>query len=242
VGSFFFKSRAISAIFSRMQPKRIILIRHGESEGNFDENFYAKKPDYAMELTDKGRQQAVECGQRLKQIIQNESVMFYISPFWRTRETFENIVAQLNLPEIKLREEPRIREQEWGHLREPDERDRVTREREAYGSFYYRIPDGESCADVYDRVTTFMETMHRDFAKDDFPDNAVLVIHGMTIRLFLMRWFQWTVEEFEMIAHPPNCAIITMNLTADGKYQLETPMPQKDKLTHSYQRPLRLQT
>ncbi len=29
-----------------MKPKRIILIRHGESEGNTDRNIYSQKPDY----------------------------------------------------------------------------------------------------------------------------------------------------------------------------------------------------
>ena len=54
-------------------------------------------------------------------------------------------------------------------------------------SFYYRIPDGESGADVYDRVSTFLETLYRDFAKPDYPENTIIVTHGMTLRLFFMR-------------------------------------------------------
>lgn len=217
-----------------MKPKRILLIRHGQSEGNFDSSIYEKTPDYALNLTEKGHQQAVECGQKLKAILKNETAMFYVSPFWRTRQTFENIVSQLDLKELRHREEPRIREQEWGHLRTKIDRDKVILDRDAYGSFYFRFPDGESCADVYDRVTTFLETLHRDFKKADYPGNAVLVFHGMTIRLFLMRWFQWTVEEFETLANPWNCDIISMVLLENGKYKLETEL-KKVTPSHSYQ-------
>lgn len=222
-----------------MKPNRIILIRHGESEGNVDSSVYGTTPDYALTLTSKGRGQAVECGKKLKNLIQDESTMFYVSPFWRTRETFENIVSQLNLKELKYREEPRIREQEWGHLRNKEECEQVTKDRDDYGTFYFRIPDGESCADVYDRVTTFLDTLHRDFNKPDYPENAILVTHGMTIRLFLMRWFQWTVEEFETLANPPNCSIVILTLEENGKYKLETEM-KKHTVLHKYQRELKI--
>lgn len=222
-----------------MKPKRIILIRHGESEGNVDPSVYGTTPDYALKLTSAGHQQAIDCGKKLKELISKESAMFYVSPFWRTRETFENIVSQLDLKELKYREEPRIREQEWGHLRGETERDDVIKDRDAYGTFYFRIPDGESCADVYDRVTTFLDTLHRDFEKPDYPDNAILVIHGMTIRLFLMRWFQWTVEDFEALSNPPNCATVIMNLQNDGKYALGTEL-KRHTVRHQYQRKIKV--
>ena len=43
-----------------MKPKRIILIRHGESEGNLDKGVYAQKPDYSLLLTELGHRQAQE--------------------------------------------------------------------------------------------------------------------------------------------------------------------------------------
>ncbi|NQU29736.1 MAG: histidine phosphatase family protein, partial [Anaerolineae bacterium] len=90
-----------------------------------------------------------------------------------------------------------------------------------YSTFYFRIPDGESGADVFDRVSTFLETLHRDFRKPDFPENALIVTHGMTLRLFLMRWYHWTVEEFENIRNPKNCQIIVMEKQDDDKYELK---------------------
>ena len=100
-----------------MKPRRIILIRHGESQGNRNPESYATIPDYALELTDTGKHQALEAGKALRELIGDGSVFFYISPLWRTRMTFEQIARSFPREQFRFREEPRIREQEWGHLR-----------------------------------------------------------------------------------------------------------------------------
>jgi broad specificity phosphatase PhoE len=45
-----------------MKPNRIILIRHGESEGNLDNSLYKTTPDYALKLTQRGVSQAKQAG------------------------------------------------------------------------------------------------------------------------------------------------------------------------------------
>lgn len=45
-----------------MKPNRIILVRHGESEGNADRNNYETIPDYALDLTQNGMLEAVSAG------------------------------------------------------------------------------------------------------------------------------------------------------------------------------------
>jgi broad specificity phosphatase PhoE len=222
-----------------MKPKRIILLRHGESEGNANKSIYGIKPDYVLELTEKGRSQAKEAGEKLKSIVAEENIFFYVSPMWRTRTTFEEIVKNFDRKKIIYREEPRIREQEWGHLRNIDDCENTDRERDAYGTFYFRIPDGESAADVYDRVSDFFGTLHRDFEKQDYPENAILVSHGMTVRIFLMRWFHWTVEQFEEYANPKNCEIIILEIDENQKYKLKSDL-RKHNVKHNYQRPIQL--
>ena len=200
---------------------------------------YGHKPDYALELTEYGIKQANGAGKELKRIIGEEKVMFYVSPMFRTRRTFECLLRSFELGKVRYKEEPRIREQEWGHLKSEAECDRIDRERDAYGTFYYRIPDGESAADVYDRVSDFFATLHRDFEKPDFPENVVIVTHGMTIRLFLMRWFHWEVDFFERLKNPENCQMIEMKKTESEKYKLLSPLlsvPPK----HLYQQAIRM--
>ena len=96
-------------------PKRIVLIRHGESQGNQDSNLYSTTPDHAIGLTKHGEEQSRQCGEKLRRIFgENELVMFYVSPFHRSRETCRLIREAFPKKQIyKVREDPRIREQEW---------------------------------------------------------------------------------------------------------------------------------
>src|SRR5574343_10261 len=212
-----------------MRPHRIILVRHGESEGNFDRNTYAQKQDYKLLLTPLGEQQADEAGKKLQALIGDERILFYVSPLWRTRMTFEHIAKHFDKSQYRWKEDPRLREQEWGHFRDLKANIQIDDERNKFGTFYYRIKDGESCADVYDRVSDFMHSMYRDFEKPKFPQNAVIVSHGMTVRLFLMRWFHWTVEEFETLRNPKNAEIIIMEQDElTGKYKLVSELKRKN--------------
>src|ERR1700752_2045682 len=210
-----------------MKPNRIILIRHGESQGNIDVNQYQTVPHYALDLTSKGIEQSKQAGNKIKEIIGSESIHVYLSPYYRARQTYQylNISVETNVQ--KVVEDPRIREQDWGHLRHPNENEEIRRQRDGFSAFYYRIPDGESGADAYDRARTFLETLHRDFKKSGYPQNALIVTHGLTLRLFLMRWFHWTVEEFENLRNPRNCQVVVMEKQADNRYELFTKLEKR---------------
>lgn len=209
-----------------MKPHRIILIRHGECYANNDESQFATIPDYTIELTPKGIRQAKEAGIKLKEIVGTESLYFYISPFWRTRSTFESIAGLFPKEQFLYSEEPRLREQEWGYLRTYKELQQLKEERRDYGVFYFRFPGGEAGTDVYDRINDLLGSLHRDFLRDDYPQNCVLVTHSLAIRLFVMRWFHLTVEDFEQMASPQNgCLIILEKNMNSGKYELKTPIP-----------------
>lgn len=219
-----------------MKPSRIFLVRHGESEGNINHSIYMTKPDYSVELTPRGRREAVECGIKLREVIKDEKVQFYVSPFFRTRQTYLGIIQNFTDRNHKMYEDPRLREQEWGQCRNLKNgfRDQAETERDAYGHFYYRFSDGESCADVFDRVSDFMNTLFRDFQKEDYPNNVVIVSHGMAIRVFLMRWFHKSIEEFESWGNPKNCEIQYLQRDENGKYLLITNL-KKHIIRHPYQ-------
>jgi broad specificity phosphatase PhoE len=217
-----------------MKPKRIYLVRHGQSEGNVDRAVRALKPDYALKLTETGIRQADAVGRELLQQIGLQPVQFYISPFWRTRQTYQQIVKFF--PLSNFYEDPRLREQEWGHFRDEQRDVPLEKERDSYGHFYYRLPDGESCADVYDRVSDMIQTMWRDFAKPEYPSEVIVVNHGMTMRVFLMRWLHWSVEEFEIIANPGNCEYHLLELDErTDRYKLVTKPRRYESYNHPYQ-------
>lgn len=225
-----------------MKPKRIILVRHGESEGNADINIYTSKPDYALKLTEKGQKQARNAGRILKNLIGSESVRFYVSSFHRARMTAQEMLKAFDKNQYQISEDPRLREQEWsGALRVGmtiKSQKAMKKERDSYGHFYFRFKGGESCADVYDRLSTFLDTLHRDFEREEFAENVCIVNHGMTARVFLMRWFHMTVEEFELLRNPRNCAQIVLELQDNNRYKIITPLVRSNKPMHPYQMPL----
>ena len=47
--------------------------------------------------------------------------------------------------------------------------------------------------------------------------NIICVTHGLTLRLFLMRWFQYTVEEFEESWNPENTGTVVMERIVDAE-------------------------
>ena len=163
-----------------------------------------------------------------------------LAKYWRTRSTAEQIARHFSREKCRYREEPRLREQEWGHLRPVEETNILMGKRDSFNTFYYRFPDGESGADVYDRVSDFFGTLHRDFEKKDYPENVIIITHGMTIRLFLMRWFHWSVEEFEDVRNPSNCDIIILEKQENGKYELLSALKNRLHPNHAYQRPLKM--
>lgn len=198
-----------------MRPKRIILVRHGQSEGQVDPEAYATIPDHKIALTDLGRNQAMWAGMRVKEVCGTKpSLITYCSPHLRSVQTLD----AMHVATGKVYQDPRLREQEWGNFHSAAETAKAQEERYRYGPFYYRFPSGESGADAYDRVSAFLETMHRDFEKDDYPENALIVSHGMTIRLFVMRWFHVSVDEFESWPNPGNCSVHIMELQDRCRY------------------------
>ncbi|MFJ3901211.1 histidine phosphatase family protein [Streptomyces sp. NPDC090025] len=203
------------------RPRRIVLVRHGESEGNVDDTVYEREPDHALRLTEHGQRQAAATGGKLRDLFGNEQVSVYVSPYRRTHETLREFRLDPTL--VRVREEPRLREQDWGNWQEREDVRLQKAYRDAYGHFFYRFAQGESGADVYDRVGAFLESLYRSFEAPDHPPNVLLVTHGLTMRLFCMRWFHWTVAEFESLSNPDNAETRVLLLDADGKYRLDRP-------------------
>ena len=207
---------------ARVRPTKILLLRHGEAEGNVDESVFERKPDHRLELTPRGREQCQRAGDDIHALIGDGRVAVYVSPYVRTRQTLDELRTRVNV--AHAREEPRLREQDWGNFQDKHHIRAQKAERDSFGHFYYRLERGESGADVFDRVSTFFESLHRDFRDDDFPETALIVTHGLTMRLFLMRWFHWTVEQFEALENPHNGELVVLDRGESGWYTLRSPL------------------
>jgi broad specificity phosphatase PhoE len=217
------------------RPRRIVLVRHGESQGNIDDAIYETVPDHALTLTAKGVEQATEVGRRLRAYLKDEPVTLYASPYIRTRQTVA--AMDLGVPLDDMRIEPRLREQDWANFQDAKDIADQRRLRDDYGHFYYRFTHGESGSDVYDRVSTFLESLWRYIEGEPVgpgrhpmsDQNLVIVTHGLTMRLFCMRWFHWSVEYFESLENPINGGHVVLVRQPDLRYKLETPFVQWDQ-------------
>lgn len=235
-------------------------VRHGQSLGNVDPAVYETIPDHRLPLTEKGKAQAIAAGRGVASVVGQSKVCAYVSPYARSVQTFQHMLMELEHGQVvRARMEPRVREQDFGNFQDSEVMSKSKELRNKFGRFYYRFPNGESGADVYDRVTTvrathcravslshpltvralpqFLDTLHREWEKPpsrkhERYDTVLVVTHGLTMRLLLMRWFRWSVETFERTKNPGNCEFVVMERTDGGQYILAEPSPHIIGLTH----------
>ncbi|KAK9927145.1 hypothetical protein M0R45_024345 [Rubus argutus] len=189
---------------------------------------YTRVSDPKIRLTEKGMADAEECGKRIREMIekdkaQNWKVYFYVSPYRRTVDTLKGIGKAFERSRIAvMREESRLREQDFGNFQDREKMRLEKSMRMLYGRFFFRFPNGESAADVY------QETLKSDIDVGRFQPpgernsniNLVIVSHGLTLRVFLIRWYKWTVEQFEGINNFGNASMVVMERGYGGRYSL----------------------
>lgn len=79
---------------------------------------------------------------------------------------------------------------------------------------------------MFNACAGFLESLWRDIdmnrlhhkPSDDL--NLVIVSHGLASRVFLMKWFKWTVEQFEDLNNLENAEFRVMQLGHGGDYSL----------------------
>lgn len=196
---------------------KITLIRHAQSQSNVGLVNRVQTPDHTIALTEEGTDQAYLLGKKFTEEQLKKSII-YCSPYHRTRQTLFYLCKGAGTDRSKLTvyEDPLLREMEFGYT----EKENQLIKREHYGWFYFRYTDGESPADVYNRVTMFIDSMMRQSKRKE-NDDFIIISHGMTIRVLVMRFLHLTVEQFTSLDNPDNTAIIT----------LETPAPLESLFT-----------
>lgn len=201
---------------------KIYLVRHAVSHLNAGLMKHHDMPNHLIPIVDpEGVNQALNVGEYFGADFLIDAQL-YCSPYLRTRQTMENIVrgAGLRLHDVNVYEDSRLRETDFGYGNYEEQK--AKRERE--GHFWYRFDGGESSADCFDRMSSFIGSMMRqsDRARITLPSstpfggghnvrrNVIIVSHGTIIRSFVMRFLHLTVEQFDSIDTPDNCSIVTI--------------------------------
>ncbi len=183
--------------------KKLILIRHGESESNVDKTILNSKSNCNVELTKNGRIQADEAGANILKYSQyDKSAHFIISPYLRTRQTYKGLTTHIK--PLSTVEDIRLREIDVGNYITDFES--IRRERSSYSKMFYRFPNGESAADVVLRLQSWMN----DKPFEGYPDDCTIIVvtHAMTMRCFQFIKENLTVEQFEDLPKPKNCGTL----------------------------------
>lgn len=215
--------------------KRIYLIRHGESEGNRDKLIYREQADFAIPLTERGVEQAKRAGRALNRHLTDIYVNEYAykpfshlgkpfgdltrlwkSPYTRTRQTAEHIMAGAGSYIGSEREHLLLVEQQFGSLNGiagdevadhfPEIAADYARNKSSGSRMFARPWGGESRFDCAVRVHQAFGTFHRDSDKHGI-ENIIVVAHGTVIRAFVMMWLHLPYEWMDEERNPKNCSI-----------------------------------
>lgn len=177
-------------------PLDLVLVRHGESEGNVANRQsregdnsaftaeYLGRHSSKWRLTDKGIGQAQAAGRWIRERLGQSFDRFYTSEYVRAMET----AALLELPGAEWFADFYLRERDWGRLDVMTHEERLKRFGEALAghridSFYWTPPSGESLAQVCLRVDRVLNTLHRECSNF----RVILVCHGEIMWAFRVR-------------------------------------------------------
>jgi broad specificity phosphatase PhoE len=183
---------------------KLIMVRHGESEGNRDRRFTISSE---VPITDLGREQAHDAARRIA--VNFKPRLVISSPYRRARQTSEIIAGELGLPievvhDLHERELGVLKGQSYDLLRDLAGQDSGY---DPNKGWLWRPEGGESYEDVRHRVIVAIEDIRRRYPDDEL----VVVSHG---GVMLSLWAHLT-GEWERSHIPPNCGIVLIEHEPD---------------------------
>ncbi|KAI9914543.1 hypothetical protein PsorP6_008394 [Peronosclerospora sorghi] len=201
------RSKSCSTRLPRLTD--LVLIRHGESEGNIarqrsragDHSLFAgefkHRHSSSWRLTDRGRKQAAAAGDWLRRNNLAHFDRYLVSEYLRAMET----AGRMALPGARWYAEMLIRERDWGAMDLMSEQERFIKmqdelKRRELNRFYYAPPGGESLAAVAQRADRLLGILNHECHNR----RAIVVAHGEVIwamRTRLERMSQDTFIELQ---------------------------------------------
>lgn len=192
-------------------PANLILIRHGESEGNLakdaskagDNSIFTKefvdRPQARLRLTNHGISQAAEAGEWVRRWMSANEVLHFdrclVSEFSRAMET----AALLGISNAKWYVDFNLRERSWGDFDfiPYNKRDQYKDSflRKDQDSFYWKPPNGECIAELCLRVDRILDTLHRECD----GKNVLIVAHGEVMWAFRVRLERISPREYHLL-------------------------------------------
>ena len=178
-------------------PRRIVVVRHGESEGNVValENVHLiNKPNHSFSLTENGKAQASRTGEYLRQRFGGFD-SYFCSTYKRTQETLGILFPGVDrIIDSRLNE---ISRGVWNTMPRDVVRKLHPKEEdisETEGSYHYRALGGQNCPDVELGVYSLLDSL-----RINHSDESVLIAgHGNWMVCFWRVVLNKTAEEYQV--------------------------------------------
>lgn len=171
---------------------KLILLRHGESQWNLENRFTGWVD---IPLTDKGRQEALEAGRRIKDIPLNHG---FTSVLIRAIESMEIALRGAEQPNVLYDKDKALNERMYGDLQGLNKEETAKK----YGAEQVHIwrrsydvppPNGESLKDTAARTLPYFRSSILPLAQQG--ENLLVVAHGNSLRSIVMELDQLSREE-----------------------------------------------
>lgn len=192
---------------------KLIVIRHGESEGNI--SHLIQGVTTKSNLTDIGREQVSKLAKKLSDV---KIDLAFVSPLDRAKQTAEIILEQHSTTKIELAEQ--LKEKDAGEFtgRPGDE---MLNAWESSGLPFgeFQPEGGESWYQVGERVISFVEEIINQYKNTNIV--VLLIGHG-SIFTYLLMWAdrfdpkESNKEKYDYY-HPANTAIAIIKVNQEGK-------------------------
>ncbi|MFZ2310899.1 MAG: histidine phosphatase family protein [Patescibacteria group bacterium] len=206
-------------------PEDLYLVRHGQSVGNLARKKYEENQDESAileifsqiheseyELTPLGIEQAKLAGAWLKK----EGLIYFDRMLVSSNKRAKQTASYLGLPEVKWMIDFNLRECDGGlfSVIAPSERDLNYADQQKFYDtqpFLFRPPQGESMADLCQRIKIILDTLARECS----GKKVIIVCHGHVIRAFRIILERMSPQRSnELILNKndqdrvPNCSIL----------------------------------
>ncbi|WP_240771600.1 histidine phosphatase family protein [Nocardia sp. CS682] len=199
---------------AKIGPAKLVLVRHGETEGNVAKLLDTKVP--GLPLTERGAAQAKLFGETLL----NPPRVLFCSTALRARQTAGYIEAATGVPATVL---DNLQEVQAGDLEGKHSEEAHLFFQRIYrawhnGDLDERIPGGESGRDVLARFLPVIEELRETYLTPGSSEGDVLLVnHGAAMRL-VSRYLADVLPPFTTNNHLDNTETIELVPLPDGTW------------------------
>ncbi len=201
-------------------PRTIVMVRHGETEGNIDDK---AQGHFDAQLTERGRLQAQAVAKRLADV---KFDAVYSSDLRRAMDTAKSITA--NNPDLEIQPRPELREYHFGDFEDflwEDIAGAIPAVYQRWKNLDTRVtlefPGGESMGKAWQRVGDFAYEMLRKHRQGS--ETILVVGHGGSLQALLGQLLNLRIrDQWDFVFTNTGVTILDEHLYTPNGWRMKT--------------------